>query len=123
MNSVCARLKKHDLKAFSICITMKDNRFNTITRQCSTSYPTNNANYIFNRAFELFLRHYTWENPLRSIGVRAGNLVTREFEQLSLFDIDECEICFDIDERVKKLTARLGELSVEKSVLAEELLS
>jgi DNA polymerase-4 len=123
VNSVCARLKKHDLKAFSICITMKDNRFNTITRQCSTSYPTNNANYIFNRAFELFLRHYTWENPLRSIGVRAGNLVTREFEQLSLFDIDECEICFDIDERVKKLTARLGELSVEKSVLAEELLS
>jgi len=123
VNSICARLKKHNLKAFSISITMKDNRFNSVTRQCSTSYPTSNVNYIFNRAFGLFLRHYSWVNPLRSVGVRVGNLITREFEQLSLFETDECEICVDIDERVKKLTSRLGKLNVESSVFSEDLLS
>jgi hypothetical protein len=70
---------------------------------------------MFNQAFALFLRHYTWEHPLRSVGVRVDNLITREYEQLSLFEADECEICVYIDERVKILTSRLGKLNLEKS--------
>lgn len=123
VNSICARLRKHQMKAYCISISMKDNQFNTLTRQCSTSYPTDNINFIFNQAFALFLRHYTWEHPLRSVGVRVDNLITREYEQLSLFETDECEICVDIDERVKILTSRLGKLNLEKSAMSEELFS
>ena len=115
VSSVCARLIKHGMKAFCISINTKDNQFNTLTRQCSTAYPTDNVNFIFNRAFALFDKHYKWENPLRSIGIRVDNLITQEFEQLSLFDTDECEISVDIDERVKLLTSRLGKLNLEKS--------
>lgn len=123
VNSICARLHKHRMKALCISINMKDNRFNTMTRQCSTSKPTDSINFIFNQAFTLFLRHYTWENPLRSVGVRVDNLITSEYEQLSLFEADDCEICFDIDDRVKVLTSRLGKLSLEKTAMSEELIS
>lgn len=123
VNSICARLRKHQLKAYCISINMKDNQFNNLTRQCSTSYPSDNINFIFNHAFSLFLRHYTWAHPLRSIGVRVDKLITREYEQLSLFELDQCEICINIDERVKKLTSRLGKLNLEKSAMSEEMLS
>jgi len=115
VSSICTRLRKHQIKAYCISVSMKDNRFNTLTRQYSTSCPTDNVNFIFNQAFALFLRHYTWEHPLRSVGVRGDNLITREYEQLSFFEPDECEICVDIDERVKTLTSRFGELNSEKS--------
>lgn len=123
VNSICARLHKHHMKAYCIRISMKDSQFNTITRQCSISYPTDSINHIFNQSYALFLRHYTWENPLRSVGVRVDNLTTSKYEQLSLFEEDDSEVCFNIDERIKILTSRFGELSLEKSAMSEELIS
>ena len=120
VNSICVRLRKHQMKVCCIIISMKDNQFNTFTRQCSISYPTNNINFIFNQAYALFLKHYEWVHPLRSVGVRVSNLITREYEQLSLFEVDKCEICVNIDERVKVLTSRLGQLNVEKSAATKE---
>lgn len=120
VNSVCARLKKHSLKAICIAVIMKDNQFNTITRQCSILYPTDAVNVIFNQAYSLFLRNFTWVNLLRSIGVRVNNLITKEYGQLSLFDGESCEICVNIDEKVKRLTARLGRLNVEKTATSKE---
>lgn len=123
VNSICARLRKHHLKASCISVTMKDNRFNTITRQCSVSYSTDNINCIFNLAFDIFRNHFKWENPLRSVGVRVCKLVMQECEQLSFFEGDECEIAFDVDERVKNLTSRLGNLNFENSAMSEEIIS
>ena len=120
VNSICFRLRKHQMKVCCVSISMKDSQFNTFTRQCSISYPTDNVNFIFNQAYALFLKHYEWVHPLRSVGVRVSSLITREYEQLSLFEADECEICVNIDERVKVLTSRLGQLNVEKSAATKE---
>lgn len=120
VSSISARLRKHRLKACCVSISMKDNRFHCVTRQCATAYPTDNKHCIFNHAFGLFLRHYAWEHPLRSIGVRVDNLIVHDFEQLSLFETDVCELCVDIDERVAKLTARLGTPVFEKSAMSAE---
>ncbi|OJU13687.1 MAG: hypothetical protein BGN88_06580 [Clostridiales bacterium 43-6] len=119
-NSICARLKKHSLKACCISICMKDNQFNQMIRQCSTKYPTDNINLIFNKAFALFTMHYKWEHPLRSVGVRVGNLHSREYEQLMLFHDDDCEISVDIDHRIKMLTSTFGNLYVEKTAMTKE---
>jgi DNA polymerase-4 len=112
-STVCARLKKHKLKTGCVSITMRDNSFNRYTRQNKLQINTDNVNYVFNSAYGLFTKHYKWERPLRSIGVRADNL--ESMEQLSLYPYDECELNFDIDSRIKNLTDRLGILKVEKS--------
>ncbi len=118
--SICTRLKKHRMKAGCISISTKDNQFNVMTRQCTIHTHTDNVNFIFNGAFSLFMRNYKWENPLRSIGVRVDNLISRDFEQLSLFKDEPCEICVNIDERIKKLTERFGQLNVEKAATSKE---
>jgi DNA polymerase-4 len=114
-NSICARLKKHDLKACCVSICMKDDQFNQIIRQCSMKYPTDHVNLIFNKAFDLFTKHYKWEHPLRSVGVRVDNLHTCEYEQLTLWGDDDCEIRIDIDSHVKALMSRFDHLNVEKT--------
>lgn len=85
VNSICIRLKKHNLKACCVSISIKDNQYNTIIRQCSVTNPTDNVNCIFNKAYELLARNYSFINPLRSIGVRVDNLISGDFEQIFFF--------------------------------------
>jgi hypothetical protein len=120
VNSICTRLKKHNMKACCISISTKDNQFNTLSRQCRVSDPTDSMNFIFNRAYALFQRHYSFINPLRSVGVRVDNLVSGDYEQYTLFETEETKICVDIDERIQKLTSRFGKLNVEKTSTSKE---
>lgn len=117
--SVSARLKKHRLKAYCIRISVKDNRFNTFTRQCTLPCATDDADTLFNRAYALFARNYSWADPLRSVGICADRLVFAEFEQLSLPGDGMCAVP-DIDSRVKKLTERIGKLQVEKTQIKQD---
>lgn len=120
VKSICSRLQKHCLKACCVSILMKDNKFNKIVRQCSLHYPTDNVNAIFNKAYELFIRHYGWAYPLRSVGVRVDHLSTREYEQFTLFNDDDCKISIDIDNRVKALTSRFDHLNMEKTAMTKD---
>ena len=117
--TVSTRLKKHKLKTRCISINLRDNGFNKKVRQCSFPVPTDNAIYIFNKAYALFTKHYKWEKPLRSsIGIRTDNL--ESVEQLTLLPIDECELVVDIDDRIKSLTERIGPLKIEKGAGLKE---
>ena len=95
-------------------INLKDNQFNTTTRQCTFDSATDSINRIFNRAYELFKNNYSWVNPLRSIGVRAASL--DDGMQMTLFgdDVDDT-INFDISAQIKALTAKFGVLQVESA--------
>lgn len=66
--------------------------------------------HIAKEAYNLFKNRYTWEHPIRSLTVRAINLVSPEDSyQLDLFtnpdDIDRQE---SIDETVDALRTRYG---------------
>ena len=114
------RLKKHRLKACTVSVCMKDSKFNTMVRQLTFRYPTDSVNYMFNRAYGLLIGHFTWEHPLRSIGVRADNLYALKHEQMSLFDDSHHPICIDIDVRLKELTERFGVINVEKAATSKD---
>jgi DNA polymerase-4 len=118
VSAICARLKKHKLKAGCVSISMRDSNFDKTIRQRRLKIATDNVNFLFNQAYALFRRHYKWETFLRSIGVRVDMLT--DFEQLTLLKLDECDIIMDIDSRIKKLTERLGPLSVEKSATTRD---
>lgn len=118
-SAVCARLKKHGLKARCVAIDTRDNQFNKATRQCTFDMGTDNINHIFNQAFRLFKNNYCWANPLRSVGIRAMSL--DDSSQLSLFSADDCVIMVDVDSQIKRLTARFGKLEVESAGTHERL--
>ena len=112
-SAVCARLKKHGLRTRCVAINIRDNKFNTMTRQCTLNTATDNINNVFNHAYLLFTGNYSWQNPLRSVGVRATNLI--DSTQTSLFNTDEYVIMIDANSRLKALTERFGKLEVESA--------
>ena len=112
--AVSTRLTKHGLKAKCVSINMRDNRFNTFTRQCTLESPTDNITRIFNSALRLFQNNYSWDSPLRSVGIRTTKL--DKGMQLSLFEENERDIMdINIDSRLKRLTERFGNLQVESA--------
>ena len=72
--------------AGGVAIAIKDNKFNTISRQMNLPIPTQSPSEITKVAYELFLKHYLWEENVRAVSVRATNLVCAdEPVQLDIF--------------------------------------
>jgi DNA polymerase-4 len=113
--AVSARLRKHGFRAGCVGITLKDSKFNTMTRQQTLAYPANDAGTVFNTAYALFAKNFSWQNNLRAVGIRADGLSERGTEQISMLDKNECSVIINLDERVKSLVARYGALEVEKT--------
>ena len=109
-STICTRLKKHNLRAGNLSISIRDNSFNKIIRQSTFKNNTDNVNCVFNQAWKLFVNNYKWERVIRSVGITVGNLTS--VEQLVLFPYEE-KLVIDVDNRIKRLTKRLGELKVE----------
>jgi DNA polymerase-4 len=119
VNSICVRLRKHNKKAGCVSVCMKDSKFDTLIRQKSIANPTDNLNHIFNQAYGLFKKHYKWEHPLRSVGVRVDNLKHGD-EQMSFVDFEDDKINADIDNRLKDLFDKYGELKMEKAATTRD---
>ena len=65
---------------------MRDKQLFWLTRQCKLESPSCLAEELFEAAYGLFVKHYRWEQPIRSLGVRADDLLSRESAvQLDLF--------------------------------------
>ena len=85
--SVAARLRDYGLKCTGVQIHLRDNKLYSITRQKKIKKPTYLSTDILDAAMELLVNSYDWQNPLRSVGVRAIDLVTENtYMELSLFD-------------------------------------
>ncbi|MCL1819143.1 MAG: hypothetical protein FWG36_00645 [Oscillospiraceae bacterium] len=80
-------------------VTEKAVEFNSIERE------------IYRRVCEMGCE--TIRDTLRSVGVRAANLI--DSTQTSLFNTDEYVIMVDISSRLKALTERFGKLEVESA--------
>ena len=88
--SVAARLRDYGLKCTGVQIYLRDNKLYSITRQKKIKKPTYLSTDIIGAAMELLVNSYDWQNPLRSVGVRAIDLVTENtYMELSLFDDNE----------------------------------
>ncbi len=69
--SVAARLRKHGFKCKVVSITIRDSGLFSFSRQKSWSAPTDITNEIMAAANALFIEHYNWQHPIRSLGIRA----------------------------------------------------
>ena len=85
--SVVARLRDYGLKCTGVQIYLRDNKLYSITRQKKIKKPTYLSTDIIDAAMELLVNSYDWQTPLRSVGIRAIDLVTENsYMELSLFD-------------------------------------
>ena len=84
-NQVGLRARKYKLYAKNIAITFKTSSFKSYSHSMTLNNPINNTLDIYNNILILFEKINTKEK-IRSIGIRLGDLDTKNMEQVSLFN-------------------------------------
>jgi len=121
--SVAARLRDNGFKCNVVEISVRDNSLFHFTRQRKIKEPTDITSEIAKEAYELFLKNYRWDKPIRSIGVRAADLVTAEIPmQLDLFmNQEKREKKQKADRAVDDIRKRFGYFSIQRGVEYQDL--
>jgi len=84
--SVASRLRDNHFVGKNIGVSIRDNELFCFSRQKKIAIPTNISSEIAQNAMVLFKDNYEWKKPIRSVGVRVSELMTRDcFYQLDLF--------------------------------------
>ena len=124
--SVAARLRENNFKCKTVEISVRDNELYSFTRQMKISQPTDLTAEIAENAMRLFHENYHWHKPIRSIGVRACDLISAACPiQLDLF-VDEAkrEKQHKLDVAVDVIRSRFGFDSIQRGLMyTDRLLS
>ena len=112
--SVAARLRKNGLKCKTVSISVRVNGLISFERQGKVAGPTFLSDDIAQKAMELFIENFKWNNRIRSLGVRGSDLVTADGHlQLDLFDnrkLDSETLAVTVD----GLRKRFGHYSIQR---------
>ncbi len=113
------RLYVFNKKATGIAISVRDNELFTKQWQCRLPVPTQSPSTIAKESFALFLKSYDWHRPIRSLTVRAIDLVSVDTPfQLDMFtDAGRVAKAEARDRAVEELRARFGKNIIRNACL------
>ncbi len=117
--SVAARLREGGFECRVVQISVRDVDLFSFERQTKLERPTNLVAELVPVAMHLFLKNYSWQKPIRSIGIRGADLVTEGSHiQLSMFESEESREKLAALERVTDhLRERYGYFSVQRAFM------
>ena len=116
--SVAERLRKHGFKGKTVQIYVRDKELVSIDRQAKLGDYSFISGEIAEKAFDIFLNNWTWDKPIRSIGVRVTDLVEADsYTQLSLFDDDDIRTKKEyLEKSIDDVRRRFGHYSVQRAL-------
>ena len=120
--SVAARLRKHGFKCNVVSISIRDNGLFHFSRQRKLQEPTDITDEIMSAAYQLFRENYHWPRPIRSLGIRADDLVMGQVPvQLDLFMNEQRrEKQEKLDRAVDDIRRRFGYHSVQRAFMYQD---
>jgi len=110
---VGSRLRKKELAGSVVQIKIRYSDFSTYTRQTSMGDCTNLDQDIYEKAGNLFLKHWSRGRPVRLLGVGVTNL-DKPHRQLSLWENDSGKRA-DLTRAVDDLRERFGEDIIKRA--------
>ena len=118
--SVAARLRRHGLKCRTVAVHIRNNELYSFERQGKLPAPSFLAQDIVGKALEIFRQNYTWDRPIRSLGVRGADLVTEHGAvQLDMFAPDSAEQ-EKLERTLDRLRERFGPYCVRRCALLQD---
>ncbi len=122
--SVAARLKEAHLMAFTIAIGVRDVELKGFTRQIKMDEATQLSDTIAEAALDLFAKHVDFELPLRSIGIKASDLIVeRNLEQINLFEDPFLkQKKMNLEVTIEKIRERYGFQAVQRCLMLQDTL-
>ncbi|MEA4890180.1 MAG: DNA polymerase IV [Clostridiaceae bacterium] len=120
--NVAARLREYGLRCTTVQIYIRDNKLQSIERQQKMNSATDLASDVLRQALAIFLQHWTWERPIRSLGVRGCELVTAaEGIQLSFFSRpDEYQRQKSLEQTIDGIRHRYGYFSIQRGMMLSD---
>ena len=117
--SVSSRLRRHGFAGDVVEICVRDAGLSGFSRQHKVDMPTNISDEIAREAMRLFRENYSWERPVRSIGVRVSDLKMEDCPyQISLFtDPEWREKQLKADLAVDEIRDRFGFQAVRRGLM------
>lgn len=116
--SVAARLREHGFRCKTVTLTVRDNQLFSYERQIALERPSCVSKDIFDAAFSLYRKHHKNGPPVRSLGVRATNLVLLDHVQLSIYpDVVKAQNQEMLEKAVDGIRRRFGHFSVQRGVM------
>ena len=102
---------------------IKDNKLQTKQMQISLDIPIQSSMLIAKNAFDMFKSNYQWENNIRSVTVRAINLVNDDISyQTDLFtNIRQFEREERLDACIDKIRAKFGKNCIKNGILLQDI--
>lgn len=113
------RLYVFNKKATGIAIAIRDNELFTKQWQCGIPVATQSPSCLAKEAFSLFMCSYNWRKPIRSLTVRAINLVSLDTpSQLDVFvDAEKLARIEALDQTIEELRYRFGKDIIRNACL------
>jgi len=120
-DSVAARMREHGVKCGMAALWVKDNQLCGFERQMMLPQPTNLSKELFDAAFSLLQRHYSWHRPIRALGVRGGHLIDeKQAGQMSLFSAPQREKQERLERTLDEINARFSGCALRRAVLLRD---
>ena len=119
VQDIGTRLRKHKKKACGVAIAIRNNQLFYQEWQCKLDAPTQSSSNIVKAAFILFQQSYTWEFPIRSLTLRAINLIEEDQEtQYDLFtDYEAIRKRERLDLTIEEIRQRFGKEAIKNAIL------
>ncbi|MGV8906240.1 MAG: DNA polymerase thumb domain-containing protein [Acetobacterium sp.] len=116
--SVAMRLREAGCFCQTVAIQVRTKELISFTRQIKLTKPSDLTNEIAEAAIKLFIKNYDFSSPIRSMGVRAADLVPDTIPiQLDLFGFEENRVRLGrLDTTIDGLRKRYGNHSVRRAV-------
>ena len=117
--SVCARMRELASRCTVVEIYVRDTELNAFSRQRKLPAPSCSSQELAETGMALFRRHYHWDKPIRSIGLRGARLVEAQSSlQLSIFAEEQRRDKWErIDKAVDHLRQRYGYMSIRRAIV------
>lgn len=116
--SVGARLRKDEMKANVVAVSIVDAEFHHTSHQTTLLTPTNSTDIIHKTACTLF--DELWDgSPIRNLGIQTGKVVAATAEhQMNLFGYKTDEKREKLDQAIDKIRTKFGNAAIQRASLA-----
>lgn len=119
--SVAARMREYNFLCTTVQVSIRDKDLISFERQAKVDSPTNVSTVIADKAFELFKRNVQSPFAIRTIGVRACNLIENKNIQISLFpEHIKNEKLQDLEVTVDDIRRRFGYFSIQRGIMLSD---
>lgn len=117
------RLRDYNKYASGVAIDVRDCELHHKQWQCPMPIPTYSSFLIAKKSYQLFLQSYNWDREIRSITVRAINLISSDSpQQINLLsetqNIDKIERLEFVVDRIRE---RFGKDIIKNAVLCQDI--